>query len=182
MHPRQLCEAGRAGTVSPTPRGETEARRAEGRAPHTAAAVFVSQAASYSRTWSERASSWRTRPGGCPPPLPGRRERRACPPRSLLPPPCVCSFYLAEITLALGHLHSQGIIYRDLKPENIMLNSQGASSHPSEPAGRAEEPGAAWALTAPPSCLLRPHQAHGLRALQGVHSRGCRHPHLLRHH
>lgn len=39
---------------------------------------------------------------------------------------CLCSFYLAEITLALGHLHSQGIIYRDLKPENIMLNSQGA--------------------------------------------------------
>lgn len=39
---------------------------------------------------------------------------------------CLCSFYLAEITLALGHLHAQGIIYRDLKPENIMLNSQGA--------------------------------------------------------
>lgn len=34
-------------------------------------------------------------------------------------------FYLGEITLALGHLHSQGIIYRDLKPENIMLNHQG---------------------------------------------------------
>nr|XP_005903642.2 PREDICTED: ribosomal protein S6 kinase beta-2 [Bos mutus] len=34
-------------------------------------------------------------------------------------------FYLSEITLALGHLHSQGIIYRDLKPENIMLSSQG---------------------------------------------------------
>ncbi|XP_053255869.1 ribosomal protein S6 kinase beta-2 isoform X2 [Podarcis raffonei] len=34
-------------------------------------------------------------------------------------------FYLSEITLALGHLHSSGIIYRDLKPENIMLNSQG---------------------------------------------------------
>ncbi|XP_064231984.1 ribosomal protein S6 kinase beta-2-like [Aotus nancymaae] len=34
-------------------------------------------------------------------------------------------FYLAEITLALGHLHSLGIIYRDLKPENIMLSSQG---------------------------------------------------------
>ncbi|NWX63329.1 KS6B2 kinase, partial [Promerops cafer] len=36
-------------------------------------------------------------------------------------------FYLSEITLALGHLHSHGIIYRDLKPENIMLNSQGGS-------------------------------------------------------
>ncbi|CAI8015167.1 Ribosomal protein S6 kinase beta-2 [Geodia barretti] len=35
------------------------------------------------------------------------------------------SFYLGEITLALGHLHSNGIIYRDLKPENIMLNSEG---------------------------------------------------------
>uniref|UniRef100_A0AAX7V047 Ribosomal protein S6 kinase beta-2 n=1 Tax=Astatotilapia calliptera TaxID=8154 RepID=A0AAX7V047_ASTCA len=35
------------------------------------------------------------------------------------------SFYLGEITLALGHLHSNGIIYRDLKPENIMLNHQG---------------------------------------------------------
>nr|XP_006129309.1 ribosomal protein S6 kinase beta-2 isoform X3 [Pelodiscus sinensis] len=34
-------------------------------------------------------------------------------------------FYLSEITLALGHLHCNGIIYRDLKPENIMLNSQG---------------------------------------------------------
>uniref|UniRef100_A0A8C4PWH6 Ribosomal protein S6 kinase n=2 Tax=Eptatretus burgeri TaxID=7764 RepID=A0A8C4PWH6_EPTBU len=34
-------------------------------------------------------------------------------------------FYLAEITLALGHLHSHGIIYRDLKPENVMLNGQG---------------------------------------------------------
>uniref|UniRef100_A0A8D3E2N4 Ribosomal protein S6 kinase beta-2 n=1 Tax=Scophthalmus maximus TaxID=52904 RepID=A0A8D3E2N4_SCOMX len=38
---------------------------------------------------------------------------------------CVCSFYLGEIILALGHLHSNGIIYRDLKPENIMLNHQG---------------------------------------------------------
>ena len=35
------------------------------------------------------------------------------------------SFYLAEITLALEHLHRNGIIYRDLKPENIMLNGDG---------------------------------------------------------
>lgn len=35
------------------------------------------------------------------------------------------SFYLSEITLALAHLHTEGIIYRDLKPENIMLNKQG---------------------------------------------------------
>uniref|UniRef100_A0A672HKV4 Ribosomal protein S6 kinase beta-2 n=1 Tax=Salarias fasciatus TaxID=181472 RepID=A0A672HKV4_SALFA len=42
-----------------------------------------------------------------------------------LSPCCVCSFYLGEITLALGHLHSNGIIYRDLKPENIMLSHHG---------------------------------------------------------
>lgn len=36
-----------------------------------------------------------------------------------------CSFYLAEITLAIEHLHSQGIIYRDLKPENILLDAAG---------------------------------------------------------
>lgn len=39
------------------------------------------------------------------------------------------SFYLGEITLALGHLHSNGIIYRDLKPENIMLSHHGNRPH-----------------------------------------------------
>ncbi|XP_035690788.1 ribosomal protein S6 kinase beta-1-like [Branchiostoma floridae] len=34
-------------------------------------------------------------------------------------------FYLAEISLALAHLHSEGIIYRDLKPENILLDQRG---------------------------------------------------------
>ena len=34
-------------------------------------------------------------------------------------------FYLAELSLALDHLHSLGIVYRDLKPENILLDSDG---------------------------------------------------------
>ena len=39
---------------------------------------------------------------------------------------CVCSrFYAAEITSALGYLHSLNIVYRDLKPENILLDARG---------------------------------------------------------
>lgn len=33
--------------------------------------------------------------------------------------------YIAEIALALNHLHSIGVVYRDLKPENILLDAEG---------------------------------------------------------
>ena len=34
-------------------------------------------------------------------------------------------FYAAQVALALGHLHSQNILYRDLKPENILIDEDG---------------------------------------------------------
>uniref|UniRef100_A0A671L6K8 non-specific serine/threonine protein kinase n=1 Tax=Sinocyclocheilus anshuiensis TaxID=1608454 RepID=A0A671L6K8_9TELE len=43
----------------------------------------------------------------------------------LLPPFHDVKFYLAELALALDHLHGLGIIYRDLKPENILLDNDG---------------------------------------------------------
>lgn len=34
-------------------------------------------------------------------------------------------FYVAELVLALEHLHRHGIVYRDLKPENILIQADG---------------------------------------------------------
>ena len=34
-------------------------------------------------------------------------------------------FYTIQIALAIGHLHTQGIIHRDLKLENILIDKDG---------------------------------------------------------
>lgn len=35
------------------------------------------------------------------------------------------TFYVAQIVLALEHLHTMGIIYRDLKPQNVLVQLDG---------------------------------------------------------
>ncbi|KAI1400323.1 kinase-like protein [Hypoxylon fuscum] len=41
-------------------------------------------------------------------------------------PEPVAAFYMAEMSLALSHLHDTlGVVYRDLKPENCLLDAQG---------------------------------------------------------
>lgn len=46
-----------------------------------------------------------------------QREGRFSEPRA--------KFYIAELIVALEHLHHNDIVYRDLKPENILLDTQG---------------------------------------------------------
>lgn len=41
-------------------------------------------------------------------------------------PESVAAFYMAEMLLAISHLHNDlGVVYRDLKPENCLLDSEG---------------------------------------------------------
>ena len=37
----------------------------------------------------------------------------------------IARFYIAELVLAVEHLHSVGVVHRDLKPDNILLDSKG---------------------------------------------------------
>ena len=37
----------------------------------------------------------------------------------------IARFYIAELVLAIEHLHNVGVVHRDLKPDNILLDSRG---------------------------------------------------------
>lgn len=37
----------------------------------------------------------------------------------------VAKFYIAELVLAIEHIHSLNVVYRDLKPENILIAKDG---------------------------------------------------------
>ena len=40
-------------------------------------------------------------------------------------PEAIVKFYIAQIVLAVGELHTKGIMHRDLKLENILIDEEG---------------------------------------------------------
>lgn len=40
-------------------------------------------------------------------------------------PEPIVKFYIAQIVMAIGHLHSKGIMHRDLKLENVLVSESG---------------------------------------------------------